>query len=209
MDRLATDPGLVGRQVQSEIAGDEDVVGRVEMTPLPRSTVPPDHHVPANLVPSTHNPFVRRCPTNSHTRVFRPCVQNRNGALSGRACSLRSDRRDELPDEGIDPRSGRRRARAALSVSRMTTPPRDVRRRSFVKSPDGGCHGGARKTTLGLMFQMQPAQVFASYHRKHLDCIVVAATGRLRRDSAPVRRSRRRMHSVDRSLRFEPRLAPS
>ena len=29
MDGLAPDPGLVGRQVQSEIAGDEDVVGRV------------------------------------------------------------------------------------------------------------------------------------------------------------------------------------
>jgi hypothetical protein len=65
---------------------------------------------------------------------------------------------------------------------------------------------GRPKTTLGVMFQMQPAQVFASYNHKHLDCIAVATTDRLRRDSAPVRRSRRPLRSAYRDLRFAPRL---
>jgi hypothetical protein len=57
------------------------------------------------------------------------------------------------------------------------------------------------------MFQMQPAQVLASYHQQHLDCIAVATTHHLRRDSAPVRRSRRPLRSPGRELRFEPRTA--
>ena len=66
-----------------------------------------------------------------------------------------------------------------------------------------------RKTIVGVMFPMHPDHVFASYHQRHRDFIVVATPHLLVRASVPVRRPRRLVPSFGRDLSRDPRREPS
>ena len=66
-----------------------------------------------------------------------------------------------------------------------------------------------RKTIVGVMFPMRPAQVFASYQQSHRDYIVVATPQLLVRASVPVRRPRRLVPSFGRDASRDPRPVPS